>query len=471
MALAIDASTPAAVHSAVNVTTATTASFTPPAGSQLWAFWAGDDDTGISQPGAPSITDNLGAHLTWNQTDWSRAADTSNTGNGQAAIWWANCPTSQAMTVTVTTGNTNPTSGNDAHLRVIVLTGADTAQNGAHGKGGGTTQTGTATYTATRAGSWGWLTFADWNASASHPTLQAGCTEDSWTTLTGQSTGWVVRRTTADGAAGSSVTVGATAPTVEGRYAYVEILPAPDVSAYPTQTGPGRISPSGSWTQSPFGPSTAGQTFTQSLAGTLTSSGAITRQTGKEFAGTGTSSGALTKQVNKSLAGTGTSAAVLAKLVGKPLAGTLVSAGTLAKQANKAFAGTITSSGTLTTVKVLLRTFTGTLTSSGASTRQANKALTGSVTPSGALGKLTSKALAAAVTAAGSLAKLVVKPFAGSATSSGTLTRQSIGATQNAISTATLTATDTSTSFATAQRTATQGISGQATSTPTVSDG
>lgn len=227
MALALDASTPAAVHSAVNVTTATTASFTPPAGSILVVFWAGDDDTGVSQPGAPSITDSLGSHLTYTQTDWSRAADTSNVGNGQAAIWWAPVATSAAMTVTVTNGNTNPTSGNDAHLRVAVITGALTsAPIGAHGKSGGTTQTGTATYSSTADNSWAWIAFADWNASASHPTLQSGCTEDSWTTLSGQSTGWVARGTSTTGASGTSVTVGASAPTVEGRYAYVEILPA-----------------------------------------------------------------------------------------------------------------------------------------------------------------------------------------------------------------------------------------------------
>lgn len=224
--LAIDASTPAAKHGSQTVPALVSNSFSPPAGSQIWVFWGANDDPNSGQPAAPTITDSLGTHLTWNQTDWSRAADTSNIGNGQAAIWWANCPSAQTnMTVTVTNGS-QANSGEDAHLAPVVFTGADTTQNGAHGKGGGTSQTGTATYTATRAGSWGFLVFGDWAASSSHPTVQSGCTEDSWTTLATQSTGWVIRRTTADGVSGNNVTVGASAPTVEGRYAYVEVLPA-----------------------------------------------------------------------------------------------------------------------------------------------------------------------------------------------------------------------------------------------------
>ena len=228
MALAIDASTPAAKHSANNTTPALTSnSFSPPAGSVIFVFWSGNDDpNNVGQPNAPSITDSLGSHLTWTQTDWSRAADTSNVGNGQAAIWWANCPSSQTnMTVTVTNGDAGGAAA-DGHIRPVVFTGADTTQNGAHGKGGGTSQTGTATYTSTRAGSQGFIVFCDWNASSSHPTVQSGCTEDSWTTLATQSTGWTIRETSTVGSSGSSVTIGASAPTVEGRYAYVEVLPA-----------------------------------------------------------------------------------------------------------------------------------------------------------------------------------------------------------------------------------------------------
>jgi hypothetical protein len=237
VALAIDASSPSANHS-VNHTTAalTSNAFSPPSSTVIFVFWAGDDDTtAAGNPAAPTITDSLGSHLTWTRTDWSSPADSA--GNGQAAIWWAVCASAQTnMTVTVTNGNTNATSGNDAHLRVVVFTGADTTQNGAHGKGGSTTQTGTATYTSTRAGSQGFLAFADWNASASHPTQQSGCTEDSWTTLAGDSTGWTSRETSTVGSSGSSVTVGCSAPTVEGRYAYVEVLPSVSASAtYPPQ--------------------------------------------------------------------------------------------------------------------------------------------------------------------------------------------------------------------------------------------
>jgi hypothetical protein len=273
-------------------------------------------------------------------------------------------------------------------------------------------------------------------------------------------------------------------------------------------TGPGRISPTGSW--SPFPYSVTAQTYALSftgsvtptgalqkaatkpdLAGSVTPTGALAKQANKAlsgsvtptgvlttvkvvlraFAGSVTATGVLTKQANKALAGSVTATGTLTKQVAKALAGSVTPPGALDKAVAKALAGSVTPTGVLTTTKVLLRSFAGSVTPTGVLTRQANKALAGSVTPRGALAKAVTKALSGAVAAVGSLAKFVTKPFAGRSTPTGALAATPVGATQNATSTATLTAVNTSTSTASAGRTSTPGVSPKATSTPSVSDG
>jgi len=224
--------------------------------------------------------------------------------------------------------------------------------------------------------------------------------------------------------------------------------------------GPGRIAPSGRWTQFPFDTTPSAQTFTQNLtgsvspdgalakavtkpglAGTVTPAGALAKQANKalagsvtpsgvlamvkvvlrSFAGAITPSGALAKQANKALTGSVTSSGALTRQAAKALAGTLAPAGTLAKAVSKALAGSATPSGALSTIKVVIRSFAGAITPSGTLTRQAQKGLSGASAPSGSLRKAVSKALAAAVSPVGVLAKLVAKPFAGSVTPAGSV--------------------------------------------------
>lgn len=171
--------------------------------------------------------------------------------------------------------------------------------------------------------------------------------------------------------------------------------------------------------------SIAGQTFTQSLAGSLTPAGALTKQTSKPLAGSTTPAGALTKLCQKALAGvpspTGaltllhtiprvfagavSPTGALTKLVAKPLAGSTTPTGSLTKLVAKALSGSITPTGVLTVIRLIVRAFAG------------------SVTPAGALSKSTSKPLAASTTPGGGLAKLVAKKVAGAITPSGVLTK------------------------------------------------
>ena len=155
--------------------------------------------------------------------------------------------------------------------------------------------------------------------------------------------------------------------------------------------------------------------------GTLTSGGGLLKQTGKLAAGTLTSAGALTRQAGKALAGTLTSAGSLARQTGKALAGSMASAGALVKLTSKLLAGTLTSSGALGTVKVVLKALAGTLTSSGALTKQTGKVLTGGLTSAGALVRLTAHGLAGALTSAGAVVKQTARALAGTLSSSGAL--------------------------------------------------
>src|SRR5690348_4105892 len=105
MAIAVDASTPA-VATQTSATTATlaSASFTPPANSVIYIFWGGNAGSSESLTGTPpTITDNLGAHLTYTLIN-HRAFGEVGGNAGQAAMWVAVVGASQAMTITTTNG-------------------------------------------------------------------------------------------------------------------------------------------------------------------------------------------------------------------------------------------------------------------------------------------------------------------------------------------------------------------------------
>lgn len=233
--LAIDASTPAiAVQSSATVATVTTASFTPPAGSLLLIRYSANTVDPTS-PATPTITDNLGVHLTYTLSDFSARAD-GPAADGQAAIWTAPVATSAPMTVTVT--NQAPSGSRHAALCVTVLTGA--AAVGAHGKSGSASASSIAqAYTAQATGGWGFIAVIDWSATGVQ-TAGTGCfLEGSANVGTPDITYGFLRRTTADDVNTVSntlnVTVGGTSTNL--RWAYAEITPA----ALVTQSG--RVQP------------------------------------------------------------------------------------------------------------------------------------------------------------------------------------------------------------------------------------
>ena len=124
-------------------------------------------------------------------------------------------------------------------------------------------------------------------------------------------------------------------------------------------------------------------TYNQAIGGTLTSSGTLTRQTGKALAGTLTTAGALVKHTTKALAGTLTSSGALtaARVFLKAIGGTLTSSGALVKTTTKTLAGTLSSSGAL--VRRTTKILAGTLSSAGALVKQTRKVLGGTLTSSG----------------------------------------------------------------------------------------
>lgn len=226
MALAIDASSPA-VATQTNGATATvaSASFTPPSGSLLLIQWCGNS---TSLPSAPTITDNLGAHLTYTSRGWQSRAD-SPTKDGQAAQWTAPVATGAAMTVTVTNG---ASSGfREAALRITVLTGQDASPIGTNGKGGSASSGALAQSVAgTADGSQAFGAATDWDALGSM-TAGTGCALNP-AGATGTPGGAVsygfVKRSTADGTNGGSTTLNLTyaGTSTNIAFVYIEIKPA-----------------------------------------------------------------------------------------------------------------------------------------------------------------------------------------------------------------------------------------------------
>lgn len=232
MALAIDPTTPAL---ATGNQTATTASFTPPAGSLLLVAFSGNDDDWPQFPTVPTITDNLGSHLTYTIWDWQCGGDAGalavsrpSTGHeGQTAFWTANVITSAAMTISVTNNTTLGQS--QCAVRVWVLTGADAADPvGAHGFNGSTSSsTVSQSYTAQIDNGQGFLAVCDW-AAVGTETAGAGCTLDDSGSLGAPDVSYgFTHRTVADDANGGLTTLNMSLPSSSTslNWSYIEIQP------------------------------------------------------------------------------------------------------------------------------------------------------------------------------------------------------------------------------------------------------
>jgi hypothetical protein len=225
VALAIDGSSPA-ITTQTSGTTATvaTGSFTPPAGALLLIGWAGNTGS-ASDPGAPSITDNLGGHLTYNLVGWKHRG-VAPTVDGQAAMWWAVVGSSTAMTVTVTTGTGS--GAQQAALKVWVITGADTSGIGASGLSGSASAASIAqSYTAQATGGQSFIAVCDWDLKGVE-TAGTGATRDGSANVGTDITYGFFHRTSADDSNGVSNTLNVTLPGTSTNldWVYAEIKPA-----------------------------------------------------------------------------------------------------------------------------------------------------------------------------------------------------------------------------------------------------
>ena len=169
--------------------------------------------------------------------------------------------------------------------------------------------------------------------------------------------------------------------------------------------------------------------FTQSVGGTVSPAGTVTKKTRKVVAGSIAPAGALFKKTKKVLGGSLTAAGAIIKKTRKVLGGSLTGAGSLAAEFvsgvgqvfQVAVGGTITAAGSLT--KKTRKTLAGSLAAAGAVTKQTRKVLAGSLAPAGAVLKSTRKKLAGLITPASSVIKITRKALAGSLAPAGTVFR------------------------------------------------
>lgn len=185
MAIAEDSSAPPIVRSATGttLTTASTASFTPPAGSLLLA--AGQVSLKaqwVTVPTTITIT-NSGTALTWNQIVYQLGTTDKFAYMG---IWYAVVGTSAAMTVTMTRSEAQ---AGDLMLGVRVLTGAASSLTGAASASVySATDVGNVSITPTKVGSMLYVQATDFANSHTLTVVAGTTTLDSWADSTNAST-------------------------------------------------------------------------------------------------------------------------------------------------------------------------------------------------------------------------------------------------------------------------------------------
>jgi hypothetical protein len=169
--IAIDGSTPAMVTTPQQVS-GTIGPFTPPAGSLLVLFTGGPGPPAIASYNVSSITDTLGAHLTWRRLGQQQRVNYTDT-----EIWVADAPSpATSFSITVTYAQSV-----FMYITVLVLTGARAAasQTGAVGGGNqGPNPFPAYGVTTTAPGSWVFGTLCMSSGSANGPpTIGSGQTD------------------------------------------------------------------------------------------------------------------------------------------------------------------------------------------------------------------------------------------------------------------------------------------------------
>jgi len=304
VAIALDASTPAAVTSSGASTT--TAAFTPPSASILLACVSADANNGSSDE-TVSVSDS--ASGTWNQAILQNA-----NGGAVSAIFWRLVPTSPGSITVSCTDNKGSVA---KRLRVQVWTGTDqTNPIGATGQ----STTAAVSYTSTVDQSQGVSCGLTANA-----TLTAGGTGNTLDDETGGfdsgDATFVLIRSALTTPAGSTVTLTIAGTSTIGHHVAVELVPPAAATNYAgpwTGPTPGRIGPTGQWTPPPV--DTSPTSAAVALADAGSSAEAVTVAAAACLADTGSSAEALAVTAAVPVTDAGASAEALTVAVAVPLA-------------------------------------------------------------------------------------------------------------------------------------------------------
>lgn len=197
MAVALDASTPGFVTGTANP--ATTASFTNPADSMLFAICIADESNTFV------VSNPTGSALTWT----SIGVSVSGAGRTNIQVYWAYDAAGGTRTVRSTKTGSFTANG----LKVLVFTGTETSFTGA--KVAASTDTVNVVTTANN--SWVWAGHGDENGTADG--AAANCTFNDASTLYGGIRGGIIKRNATTPTSGTSVTIGTAAgdlPAVVG---------------------------------------------------------------------------------------------------------------------------------------------------------------------------------------------------------------------------------------------------------------
>jgi hypothetical protein len=237
MAIALDASTPAAVSVAGGATSSTSAAFSPPANSMIVVF-VGIFATSATVAQSVSGVTNTGTALTW-----AKKVGANHSGSapgGAAEIWWA-YTTSAPGSITVTAtyaaaagGGSDPTDGVMA-VKVFTGTATSLASAASNAQINTTAAVPSTSITTTGANSWVWGVCANWS-NATSPIATSGQTiVDIERDTTNGDEAWTQSQSAVTPSSGTVVPISVTSPSALTQLVVIEILAA--TGTPPTVTG------------------------------------------------------------------------------------------------------------------------------------------------------------------------------------------------------------------------------------------
>src|SRR6266550_1698450 len=295
MAIALDASTPAATTIVKASTSQASASFSPPANSLILVFFGLQVVDSVTAQSVSAVT-NTGTSLTWTRKVLANHSGSSP--GGSAEIWWAfNTAAQTGITVTANFTRAAGSSGdqNGGLMAVKVYTGTATSLSTAASATQISTTNAvfTASVTTTGANSWVWGVALNWNNSTVGTAGTAQTVVDSVTDTTSGDAEWTQKQNATTPSSGTSVTINDTAPSVTHLLAVIEILAAGGTlkTATLTASGTGVVSLSrqARATKSSTGVAVVGKSAQVSKTRTVTGTGIVSlaKLTAKSLAATG----------------------------------------------------------------------------------------------------------------------------------------------------------------------------------------